>query len=162
MDDMESSEPAWERWWDGWGDPNNGSEVWFPESNIVHGGEQSLYILYDNSTAPISEILRVWETPQDWTRNGAETLVLWLHGVSDNTTQSLSVTLGDTADNISIAVHSNPAVLLSDSWQQWSIPLADLTNLNLTEINSMTITIGDQATEESGQGTLYIDDICLH
>jgi len=48
------------------------------------------------------------------------------------------------------------------TWQQWSIYLADLSNVNLTEINSMTIMIGDDATEERGQGVLYIDDICLH
>jgi len=61
-----------------------------------------------------------------------------------------------------VAVYPDPAVLLSDSWQQWSIPLTNLNNVNLTEINSMTITIGDEATEEAGKGMLYIDDICLH
>ena len=47
-------------------------------------------------------------------------------------------------------VHPDPSVLLSDSWQQWSIPLEDLTNLKLIEINSMTITIGDNEIEEGG------------
>jgi hypothetical protein len=132
VDDMESSEPAWERWWDGWGDPNNGSEVWFPESNIVHGGEQSLYLLYDNSTAPISYLLRVWETPQDWTRKGAETLVLCLHGDPDNTTEPFQITLGDSADNVEVIAHPDPAVLLSDTWQQWSVPLADLPGVQIS------------------------------
>ena len=163
VDEMEArDEPMWLIWWDGWGDPNNGSEVWYPEANIVHGGEQSMYLVYDNSTAPISYILRVWETPQDWTRNSAETLELWLHGDPDNTTEPLQITLGDNADNVEVIVHPDPSVLLSDSWQQWSIPLADLTNVNLTEINSMTITIGDEATEERGKGVMFIDDICLH
>ncbi len=162
VDDMESPEPAWERWWDGWGDPNNGAEVWFPESNIVHGGEQSLYLLYNNSTAPISQILRVWDTPQDWTRKGVGTLGLCIHGRPDNTPDSLQVILGDSADNVAVVVYPDPAVLLSDTWQQWSIPLEDLNNVNLTEIISMTIIIGDETTEDGGQGVLYIDDIYLH
>ncbi len=158
-----TDEPMWLIWWDGWGDPNNGSEVWYPEASIVHGGEQSMYLVYDNiNTAKTSQILRVWETPQDWTRNSAETLVLWLYGDPDNTTEPLSVTLVDTADNIATVEHPDPAILLSDSWQQWSISLADLSGVNLAEINSMTITIGDDTTEEGGKGMLYIDDICLH
>jgi Tol biopolymer transport system component len=162
IDDMESSEPAWERWWDGWGDPNNGSEVWFPESNIVHGGEQSLYILYDNSTAPISQIQRVWDTPQDWTRKGVQNLSLWIHGGPDNTAEPMRIILGDSADNLAVVEHTDPALLMSDTWQQWSIPLVDFTGLNPSEITSMAIVIGDDATEEGGTGLVYIDDIYLH
>lgn len=163
VDDMESSEPMWLIWWDGWGDPNNGSEVWYPEANIVHGGEQSLYLVYDNiSTAKISQILRVWETPQDWTRNGVGTLSLCIHGRPDNTPDSLQVILGDSADNVAAAEYPDTAILLSDTWQQWSITLTDFTGLNLNEITSMTIVIGDDSTEEGGIGTLYIDDICLY
>jgi len=163
VDDMEASDdPMWFIWWDGWGDPNNGSEVWYPEANIVRGGEQSMYLVYDNSTAPTSQILRVWETPQDWTRKGVETLSLWFHGDTDNTAEPLQIFLGDSADNAGVIVHPDPAVLVSDTWQQWSIPLTDVTGVNLSEVTSMTIVIGDDATEEGGTGVLYIDDICLH
>jgi len=50
---------------------------------------------------------------------------------------------------------------LSDTWQEWSIALADVAGVNLAEITSMTIVIGDNATGGSGMGTVYIDDICL-
>jgi hypothetical protein len=163
IDDMEfRGEQMWFIWWDGWGDPNNGAAVYYPETNVVHGGEQSMYLVYDNSTAPISQVLRAWETPQDWARNGTETLSLWIHGHPDNTPDSLQVILGDSADNVAMVMHPDPSVLLSDSWHQWSIPLADFTGLNLSEIASMTIVIGDDSTEEGGTGTLFIDDVCLH
>jgi len=162
VDDMESSDPMWFIWWDGWGDPNNGAEILYPEASIVHNGEQSMYLVYDNSTAPISEVLRIWETPQDWTRMGVETLSLWIHGGPDNTAEPLKVCLGDSADNVAVIVHTDPVVLLSDTWQQWSIPLTDFAGVNLNEITSMTIVIGDDATEEGGTGLVYIDDICLH
>jgi hypothetical protein len=164
VDDMEALDvPMWLIWWDGWGDPNNGSEIWYPEANIVHSGEQSMYLVYDNiSTAKTSQILRAWETPQDWTRNGVGTLSLCIHGRPDNTPDSLQVILGDSADNIAAVDYPDPAILLSDTWQQWSITLTDFTGLNLNEITSMTIVIGDDSTEAGGTGTLYIDDICLY
>ncbi len=59
-------------------------------------------------------------------------------------------------------MHPDPAVLLSDTWQQWSIPLADFTGVNLSEIKSMALVIGDEASEEGGKGMLYIDEVCLH
>ena len=163
VDDMEfHGGQMWDIWWDGWGDPNNGSVVYYPETNIVHGGEQSMYLFYDNTAAPTSQVLRVWETQQDWTRMGVETLTLWLHGNPDNSAEPLCVSLGDSAGNTAVVAHPDPAVLLSDTWQEWSIALADVAGVNLAEIASMTIVIGDNATEGSGMGTIYIDDICLH
>jgi hypothetical protein len=161
IDDMETTDPMWIIWWDGWGDPNNGAAVFFPESNIVHGGEQAMYLIYDNTSAPVSQVIRVWEDPQDWTRNSSETLTLWLHGDVDNTPEPLQIMLGDSADNVATVAHPDPALLVSDTWQQCSFPLADFAAINLAEINSMVIVFGDSATEESGMGTVYIDDICL-
>jgi hypothetical protein len=169
--DLDTNDPESNRiflaWLDGMDDPTNGSIVGhanppFAEQIIVQGGYQSLYLLYDNSAAPISQILRMWEIPQDWTQMGVDTLSLWIHGSHENTAEPLQISLGDSADNVEVIVHPDPALLLSDSWQQWSIPIADFAGLNLNEITSMTITIGDEATEEGGTGTLYIDDICLY
>jgi hypothetical protein len=164
IDDMEfRGEQMWSIWWDGWGDPNNGAIVYYPETNIVHGGEQSMYLFYDNvSTAKTSQVLRVWETPLDWTRKGVDTLTLWICGDTDNAAEPLRIILGDSADNTAAVMHPDPAALVSDIWQQWSIPLADVAGVNLAEITSMTIVIGDDATEEGGIGVLYMDDICLH
>jgi len=76
--------------------------------------------------------------------------------------EPLKILLGDSADNVAVAEHSDSDVLMSDTWQQWSIPLANVSGVNLGEITSMTIVIGDEATEEGGTGLVYIDDICLH
>ncbi|UCH10943.1 MAG: PD40 domain-containing protein [Fidelibacterota bacterium] len=163
VDDMElGDDPHWLIWWDGWGDPNNGSEVWYAEGNIVHGGAHSMHVIYDNRTAPISQIQRVWDTPQDWTRKGVQNLSLWIHGGPDNTAEPMRIILGDSADNLAVVEHTDPALLMSDTWQQWSIPLVDFTGLNPSEITSMAIVIGDDATEEGGTGLVYIDDIYLH
>jgi len=163
IDDMEfRGDQMWDIWWDGWFEPNNGSVVYYPETNVVHSGEQSMYLFYDNSTAPISQVLRVWNSPQDWTRNGVQTLSLWIHGCLDNSAESMRIILGDSADNVAVVEHADSDVLISDTWEQWSIPLADITGVNLAEITSMTIVIGDEATEEGGTGLIYIDDIYLY
>ncbi|MDI6451555.1 hypothetical protein [Anaerobaca lacustris] len=162
VDDMEFGD-LWLIWWDGWGDPNNGSEVWYPEANTVHGGEQAMYLVYNNRAAPISQILRVWETPQDWTRKGVQNLSLWIHGTADNVAEPLYISVGDSADNTAVVAHPDPGATTVDTWQQWSIPLADFAGLDLTVVTSMTIGVGDATrTELGGSGLLFIDDIYLH
>lgn len=162
VDDMEASDAVWNRWLDGWADPNNGSFI-DDTLTMVHTGEKSMYLFYDNNEAPISRVDRFWETPQDWTRRGVENLILWLHGSPDNMAEPVHIHLVDSAGNTAVIVHPDPAVLRSEGWRQWSIPLAlaTLMNVDLTAVQSMAIVIGDEATEESGMGELYIDDICL-
>jgi hypothetical protein len=117
VDGMEASDwPMWFTWWDGWIDPNNGSSsVFYPEADIVHGGEQSMYLFYDNSPAPISRVLRVWNSPQDWTQKGVQTLSLWIHGGPGNMAEPLKICLGDSADNAVVIERPDSDVLMSDA-----------------------------------------------
>jgi len=56
-------------------------EAPFAERKIVHGGAQSMPLLYDNSAAPfVSEAERTFDTVQNWAGNGADTLSLWVRG----------------------------------------------------------------------------------
>lgn len=165
VDGMEAGdEPLWNTWWDGWVDPNNGgSAVWYPEADIVHGGAQCLFLTYDNSIAPISQVLRTWESPRDWTRKGAETLNLWFYGSPDNSTESLYVSLSDNADNTAMVEYPNPAASILGTWKQWSIPLTDFVGVDPTAVKSMAIGLGDaDRTVPGGFGIFFIDDIYLH
>ncbi len=69
-------------------------EAPFAERSIVHSGFQSMYMRYDNDgtvnegtdyeksgTLTFSETERTWDTPQDWTREGATSLTLWFRGI---------------------------------------------------------------------------------
>ncbi len=84
-DDIEAGTAIFDTWIDGWVN-DNGSTVGyfdspFAEKSIVHGGSQSMPIQYDNSTSPFySEAERTFDSPQDWTGNGADTLVLYVRG----------------------------------------------------------------------------------
>ncbi len=84
-DDIESGMAIFDTWIDGWIN-DNGSTVGyfdapFAEKTIVHSGGQSMPLAYDNSASPFySEAERTFDSPQDWTGNGADTLVLYVRG----------------------------------------------------------------------------------
>jgi len=73
-------------WEDGLTDPaNGGSQVGYltvpsVETEIVHGGAQSMPFFYDNSSASFSEAVRTFDTPQDFTAGGLIGLALWYQG----------------------------------------------------------------------------------
>ncbi|MBL7154515.1 MAG: hypothetical protein ISS79_12440 [Phycisphaerae bacterium] len=162
--DAEASE-IWSTWWDGWGIPANGSTVgnWnspFVELTIIHGGTQSMPFSYDNSTAPISEAVREWEVAQDWTRRGVELLKLWVYGEPGNSVEPFFVTLEDSAGNSATIIYPDP-VPTTESWQDWSVPLADFVGVDLKAIKKMSMGVGNRNTP-GGSGRLYIDDIELH
>jgi hypothetical protein len=53
----------------------------YGETSIIHGGNQSLPLLYDNTKTPFySEATRTFDTVQDWTAHGADTLTVWFCG----------------------------------------------------------------------------------
>jgi hypothetical protein len=100
VDDFESytdevTGRIFQTWIDGWGftepapgNPGNGSGSTvgyttppFAERSIVHGGKQSMPFGYDNSSLPFyGETERTWDTPQDWTVSGVNTLSLAVRG----------------------------------------------------------------------------------
>ncbi len=76
-------------WIDGYATGLNGSTVGkdtatngtFGETTIIHGGKQSMPMAYNNTKTPnFSEAERTFSPAQDWTRNGAEDLVVYFRG----------------------------------------------------------------------------------
>jgi hypothetical protein len=97
LDDFESYEDyspneIFMTWVDGYGDATNGSTAGYPapdfvqgehymEDEIVHSGEFSMPLFYDNSTGVISEVTRSFDSSvRDWTREDVAELGLWLRG----------------------------------------------------------------------------------
>ncbi len=84
-DDIEAGMAIFDTWLDGWVN-DTGSTVGyftapFAEKTVVHGGSQSMPLEYDNSVSPFySEAERQFDTAQDWTGNGADSLVLYVRG----------------------------------------------------------------------------------
>jgi len=90
VDDFESytddeGSRIYETWVDGWTN-NTGSVVGylqapFAETAIVHGGTQAMPFEYNNVKTPYySETERTFDTPQNWTSNGADSVALYFQG----------------------------------------------------------------------------------
>ncbi len=84
-DDVDAATTIFDTWLDGWVN-GNGSTVGyfnapFAEKATVYGGGQSMPFEYNNADSPwYSEAERTFETAQNWTVSGADTLVLHVHG----------------------------------------------------------------------------------
>ncbi|HOC61860.1 MAG TPA: carbohydrate binding domain-containing protein [Sedimentisphaerales bacterium] len=84
-DDLDAGTAIFDTWLDGWVN-DTGSTVGyldapFAEKTIVRSGVQSMPLAYDNAASPFySEAWREFETAQNWTGNGADTLVLYVRG----------------------------------------------------------------------------------
>ncbi|MBN1508386.1 MAG: hypothetical protein JW955_16170 [Sedimentisphaerales bacterium] len=114
VEDFESytddvSNRIFQTWIDGWGytepapgDPGNdtGSTVGyasepFSEHAIVHSGGSSMPFAYNNADSPFySETERTFDSPQNWTVNGVDTLCLYVHGYPQVTSTPVTETGG--------------------------------------------------------------------
>jgi hypothetical protein len=110
VDDFESytddeGSRIYETWIDGW---TNGTgavvgylQTPFAERTIIHGGKQAMPFEYNNVKTPYySEAERTFDTTQDWTGNGADTLALWFRGRAvafvDKGSEAYTVSAGGT------------------------------------------------------------------
>jgi len=134
VDDFEDYDDIDNRIYNTWGDyfvNNTGMTVGhfeppFTEQTIVNGGIQAMYMRYDNDgtvnegtdfeetgTLLYSEAEREWSQPQDWTRKGVNSLMLWFRGLQGSlgsftdgtpiTMTAVGTDIGGTADQFHFA-----------------------------------------------------------
>ena len=178
VDDFESysdypPDEVWNTWLDGYEDPTNGSSAGYPapdfvedehylEDTIVHSGLWSMPVFYDNSTAPISEVTRTFDsTTRNWTRGDVTTLTLFYQGDPNNIAEPMYIVVDDV-----VVTNDDPDAALATEWTQWDIPLQTLADqgVNLINVGSMTIGFGNKANPISGGGAghVFFDDIRLY
>jgi hypothetical protein len=175
IDDMESyndldpaelgSNRIFFAWIDGFDNPAvNGSIVGyanppFAEQTIVHSGNQSMPLAYDNAVGK-SEATLTLASNRDWTVNGVNRLTIWYRGSSSNAAETMYVILNGSAgvDN------GDPGAAQISRWTEWNIDLQAFADqgVNLANVTSITIGLGNRANPVAGgSGMLYIDDIRL-
>ena len=176
VDDMESyndideGEPGSNRiylaWLDGYDNPAiNGSVVGnaaapFAEQTIVHSGNQSMPMTYDNAVGK-SEATLTLTYPRDWTEKGVNTLTIWYMGDAANAAEPLYVTLNNSA----VVTNDNPDAALTNEWTEWTIDLTRFADqgVNLANVNTITIGLGNKNNPVAGgAGIMYFDDIRLY
>ena len=164
--DLDPADPESNRifnvWLDGYDDPTNGSLVGyenppFAEQTIVHSGNQSIPLYYDNSVG-YSEATLTLTYPRDWTENGVSTLTIWFRGDSANAAETLYVALNGSA----VVNHDNPDAAQITKWTQWDIDLQAF-GINLANVNTIALGLGNKNNPQAGgSGTMYFDDIRLY
>jgi len=169
--DIETGQPGsrliYETWLDGFGVPANGSiigyfEAFQPsmEKGIVYGGMQSVPIMYDNSTASLSEVTADPATlpiGRNWTIGSPQTLVLWFHGQPGNAvTERLYIKI----NGVKKTYPGDAADIAEVRWTQWDVDLASV-GTNLANVTQFVV--GFERTGASGgTGTVLLDDIRLY
>ncbi|MBN2316350.1 MAG: hypothetical protein JXM79_20655 [Sedimentisphaerales bacterium] len=171
-DDDTAGEAIWQTWIDGFGIADNGAQVGylFPpyaERTIVHGGSQSMPLLYTNEAGVSnSEAVKTLTDVRDWTIAGVEELSVWTRGISSNASEPMYVALSNASGSPAVVANDNAAAATQTDWKQWKIPLQAFSDqgINLTNVDKIAIGLGAKSgmATVGGTGTMYIDDIRLY
>jgi hypothetical protein len=172
-DDDATGQAIWQNWIDGFGVAENGAQAGYllppyAEQTIVHGGLQSMPLLYNNAAgaATYSEATLTLSYPRDWTENGVTSLVIWFRGRLDNAAEPLYVTVANSSGAPVTVVNSNANAAKTGLWTKWAVPLQTFADqgINLTNVNSISVGLGSKGamTTSGGTGTVYFDDIALY
>ncbi|MFQ6036300.1 MAG: hypothetical protein ACE5NM_10730, partial [Sedimentisphaerales bacterium] len=139
----------------------------FLETGRVSQGGKSMRLEYQNQYEPfLTEATLTFDSPQDWTIAGVNTLSLFFSGEDDNVEQPMYVKLSDAAGNTSTVVHPYTYAVQSEFWRSWEIALEQFSNggVNLAAITKIAIGIGDgtnSGQELEDRDSVYIDHIRL-
>jgi hypothetical protein len=176
VDDFESytdqaDEEIFSTWIDGFTDGTNGSTVGymtatngtFGETTIVHSGQQSMPLDYNNVSAPFySEAYREFAPTQDWTAGSVTTLILWARGKFGNASAQLYVAVEDASKKVGVVAYPEATLASTTAWTQWKIPLSSFAGVNLAKVKKLYIGLGDRnAPAAGGSGRMFIDDIMV-
>jgi hypothetical protein len=143
------------------GDENTPS---YTEETIVHGGNQSMPLAYDNNKQGFfkySEAELTLTDSRDWTEKGVNMLTIWFRGDSANAAEPLYVALNGSA----VITHENPEAAQTTRWIQWNIDLQAFADqgVNLVNVNTIALGLGNKKNPlAGGSGIIYFDDIRLY
>jgi len=171
-DDDPNNQAIWQTWIDGFGIPDNGAQVGYlmppyAEQTIVHGGSQSMPLLYVNEGGVTnSEASRTLSTLRDWTQAGVAELSIWFRGASGNAAEPLYVAVSNSAGAPAVVANDDLNAATVRSWKQWIVPLQAIADqgINLSNVDKIAIGLGTtgNAAAPGGSGTLFVDDIRLY
>jgi hypothetical protein len=167
----EEGHRIFDTWIDGYTNGLSGSTVGhmtagngtFGETQIVHGGKQSMPMDYNNLNKPYySEAEQQFPSSQDGSAYDVDTLVLWVRGEATNRPESLYLALKDGNGRIGVLTHPDPAVITLNQWTEWQLFMPEFlaTGLDISRIKSFIIGVGNRNNPvPGGAGRIYIDDI---
>jgi hypothetical protein len=158
-------------WVDGYTTGLNGSIVGnmtavngtFGETQIVHGGKQSMPMDYNNVNKPYySEAEMQFPASQDGSSYDVDTLVVWVRGEATNSPEPLYIALKDTHGRTGVILHPDLKIVTMTEWTEWRIFLAEFltTGVDITGIKNFIVGVGNRnAPVPGGSGRIYLDDL---
>jgi hypothetical protein len=175
VDDFESYvdnnaiKSVWKDYWD-----NVTSAEVFLETTIVHSGRQSMMYQYENYSycpyySEANATIAALGIDPNWLGMGAKALSLWFYGdrfnpISAHDDMYIKLVDSDTPVHTATVVYSsygNITDLREEGWQEWNIPLADFSGVNMRKVKNIIIGFGD-GTQAVSDGVVYFDDIRLY
>jgi len=171
-DDDVAGEAIWQHWIDGFGVADNGAQVGYlmppyAEQTVVHGGAQSMPLMYVNDAGVTnSEATLTLTDRRDWTAAGVSELSLWIRGGSSNAADPLYVSIANSAGAPAVVANADPSAATASIWTEWRIALQAFTDqgINLSNVNQIAVGMGTNSGSAGvgGSGTLFVDDIRLY
>ncbi len=121
------------------------------------------YFCYDRY---YSDALRIFTAPQDWGSSGTKVLELFFRGQPEPANAGdvqMYITLSDGDTSVLLPYDGDANDLKDEKWRPWRIHLRDLTDLDLTHVESICLGVRPAPTEpiDEWYGAVYFDDIRL-
>jgi len=162
-DNDAAGEAIWQTWIDGFGVADNGATVGYLippycEQTIVHGGNQSMPLAYDNSLGVTNSEATLALGGLDLTQNGGATLKIYYRGDAANAAVPMYVALDGAR-----FYHPDATASQAGAWVELDVDLQGfvLLGANPASVNELAVGVGDGTAASEGAGTLYIDDISV-
>jgi glucuronoarabinoxylan endo-1,4-beta-xylanase len=151
-----------------WKNDSTSAEV-SVETDPNHGGPpyQSMRYQYKNNLPPYYseayvDIADLGIDDPNWLGIGGKTLVLYFYGEPTNPIgeqMCVSLTDGDDPEKTATVTYDNMNDVRLKQWNKWSIALSKFTDVNLTNVKTITIGFGDGSPGNAG--SVYFEDIML-
>jgi len=94
-----------------------------------------------------------------------QTVDMGVTQVSGNALDTFYAVVQDASGKSTVVTDPDPSAVATGNWEQWDIPLSQLTSagVNVTAIKKLTLGVGDRSSPKAGgTGKLYIDDVRLY
>jgi len=155
------TDPNHKRIYDTW--KNVGVHLWTDQTHECSKKSMGYSYSY-NRNSVYSETVRTFNPPQDWAATGAKALELYFYGRSYNTVSQMYLVLNDGNSETVLPYFGDANNVTKETWLPWRIELQELQDIDLSNIESISIGFYADAGNPygGGSGTVYFDDIRLY
>ncbi|MEA3226900.1 MAG: hypothetical protein U9Q07_13195, partial [Planctomycetota bacterium] len=115
------------------------ADVYVATEPAYECSKKSMAFNYYYSGSVYSEAIHTFDPAQDWARTGVKVLELFFFGQPYNSTGQMYVVLNDGISESIVPYPGDANDLRTEAWRQWRIELRDFNDLNLGNIESLSI-----------------------